>query len=144
MALKDKKIPGGRKVDPALAGAIRAGLKGGRLDCAVAFKLSGERGIPPLAVGEAADSLDLHLSRCQLGLFGFPGHAKAWNGPGWKDAAPPPGFEEAVRAVLEPDGSLSCVAAWRVADRFGIARAQAGYHASRLKIKIKRCQLGAF
>jgi hypothetical protein len=144
MALKDKKIPASRTVDEALADAIRMRLRDGRLDCAAAFALAREMEITPLSVGEAADSLDVHLSHCQLGLFGFPGHAKAWEGPGWKETQPPAGFEEAVRAVLEPDGSLSCAAAWTVADRFGVGRIQIGHLASGWKIKIKRCQLGAF
>lgn len=144
MALKDKKVPENRTVEPALAGAIRARLTAGKLDCAAAFALAEEIGIASLAVGEAADSLGLHLGHCQLGLFGFPGHAKAWEAPDWKDAALPAGLDEAVRAVLAPDGSLSCAAAWSVADRFGFERVRIGRHASRLGIKIKRCRLGAF
>ncbi len=144
MALKDKKIPAGRPVDTALAEAIRGRLIDGTVGCAAAFTLAKEKGIAPLSVGEAADSLGIHLSHCQLGLFGFPGHAKVWDSPGWKEANAPAGIEEAVRSALDPDGSLSCAAAWTVADRFHVARAQVDRFASRLKIKIKRCQLGAF
>jgi hypothetical protein len=144
MALKDKKMPEGREIEPALAEAIRARSKDGRLNCAAAFVLAKEKGIAPLAAGEAADSLGIHLSRCQLGLFGFPGHAKAWERPGWKEADIPNGLEAAVRSALDPDGSLSCGAAWIIADRFGVGKAQVGFLASRLNIKIKRCQLGAF
>jgi hypothetical protein len=144
MALKDKKIPEGRTVEPGLANAIRARLKDGLLDCAAAFIVAKEKGIPPLAAGEAADSLSIHLSHCQLVLFGFPGHTKAWERPGWKEADIPNGLEAAFRSALDPDGSLSCAAAWSIADRFGVGRAQIGFFASRLNIKIKRCQLGAF
>jgi hypothetical protein len=144
MALKDKKMPKGRAVDPGIADAIRTRLKDGKLDCAAAFILAREKGIAPQAVGEAADSLGIHLSRCQLGLFGFPGHAKAWQVKGWKDAGTPEGFEEAVRSALGPDGNLSCAAAWTLADRFRLARAQVGFLTNRLNIKIKSCQLGAF
>jgi hypothetical protein len=144
MALKGKKIPKSGTVDPVLAGAIRVRLKDGLLDCAAAFALAKEKGVAPLNTGEAADSLGIHLSHCQLGLFGFPGHTKAWESPGWKEADMPEGLEVAVRSALDPDGSLSCAAAWAIADHFGAGRAQLGFHASRLKIKIKRCQLGAF
>jgi len=144
MPLKEKKIPGGRKIEPALAEAFRARLKDGKLDCAEAFDLAKEKGIAPLAVGEAADSLGIRLSHCQLGLFGFPGHAKAWESPGWKEADIPQGLEAAVRSALDPDGRFSCAAAWIVAERFGVGRARVGFLASRLNIKIKRCQLGAF
>lgn len=144
MALKDKKISAGRAVEPALADAIRARLKEGRLDCVAAFVLAKEKGVTPLAVGEAADSLGIHLSHCQLGLFGFPGHAKAWETPGWNEAPMPKGFEAAVRSSFGSDGSLSCASAWTLADRFGVGRVQVGFLASRLRIKIKRCQLGSF
>jgi hypothetical protein len=144
MGLKRKSILKSRTVQPALADAIRARLKDGRLDCTAAFILAREKRLSPLAAGEAADSLGLHLSHCQLGLFGFPGRAKAWESPGWKEAAPPEGLEAGIRSALGPDGSLSCSAAWAVADRFGVRRDQLGFLANRLKIKIKRCQLGAF
>ena len=144
MALKGKKIPEGRAVEPPLADAIRARLKDGRLDCAAAFVLAKEKGFAPLTVGQAADSLGIHLSRCQLGLFGFPGRTKAWESPGWKGAEMREGLEAAVHSALDPDGNLSCFAAWAIADHFGSGRAQVGFLASRLKIKIKRCQLGAF
>lgn len=144
MALNGKKIPESRAVEPALANAIRARLKDGRLDCAAAFILAREKGLSPLAAGEAADSLGIHLSHCQLGLFGFPGRAKAWESPDWKEAAPPEDLEKSMRSALDPDGSLSCAAAWAVADLFGVGRAQLGFLANRLRIKIKKCQLGAF
>jgi len=144
MALIDKKIPAGRPVDPVLSEAIRDRQIDGTVGCAAAFTLAKEKGIASLAVGEAADSLGIHLSHCQLGLFGFPGHAKAWDSPVWKESNLPADLEEAIRSALDPDGSLSCAAAWTVADRFGVPRAQVGLFASRLNIKIKRCQLGAF
>jgi len=144
MALKNKKLIKDHEVEPALAEAIQARLKHGMLDCVAAFILAKEQGTAPFALGEAADSLGIHLSHCQLGLFGFPGHAKAWERPGWKKTDVPNGFETAVRSVLDPDGSLSCSAAWGLDDRFGVGRAQVGFFASLLNIKIKRCQLGAF
>lgn len=144
MAINGKKIPGDRAVEPALADAIQARLKEGKLDCVAAFVLAKEKGITPLAVGEAADSLGIHLSHCQLGLFGFPGHAKAWETPGWREAPMPKGFKAAVRSSLGSDGSLSCASAWTLADRFGVGRVQVGFLAGALGIKVKRCQLGAF
>jgi len=144
MALKDKKVPEGREVEPALADAIRARLREGRLDCTAAFAVAKQKNFAPLAVGEAADSLGVHLSRCQLGLFGYPGRAKAWENPGWKRTEIPKDLEPAVCSAVGQDGILSCAAAWDVADRFSVGRAQVGFLANRLNIKIKRCQLGAF
>ena len=144
MALNGKKIPEGRAVEPALADAIRARLKDGRLDCSAAFALAKEKGFAPLTGGRAGDSFGSHLSRCQLVLFGCPGRTKAWENPGWKGAEMRAGLEAAVHSALDPDGNLSCSAAWAIADRFGSAKVQLGFLASRLKIKIKQCQLGAF
>ena len=144
MSLKNKKIRINREIDLTLAEAIRSRLKDGKLDCAAAFALAREKNLTPLAVGEAADSLGIRLSHCQLGLFGFPGHGKAWENPGWKEIPIPKDLEAAIRSVLDPDRSLSCAMAWKLASRFGIDRVHLGFLASRLHIKIKRCQLGAF
>ena len=144
MALKDKDPVVNRSIDPALAEAVRDRITGGTLDCTAAFALAAEKGVPPKAVGEAADDLGVHLSRCQIGLFGFPGHAKAWDQTEWEEPAAPQGFEEAARAALDPDGSLSCAAVWALAGHFALPRATAGFLADGLKLKIKRCQLGAF
>ncbi|MDW7759605.1 MAG: hypothetical protein SCM96_03080 [Acidobacteriota bacterium] len=144
MALKDKDRAVNRAVDPALAEAVRDRIQGGTLDCTAAFALAAEKGVAPKTVGEAADDLDVHLSRCQIGLFGFPGHAKAWDQPDWKEPETPGGFEEAAHAAVDSDGSLSCASIWALAGRFGIPRAAAGFLADGMKFKIKRCQLGAF
>ena len=69
MGFLDKKIDGNLKIDDALAAAIRARLRDGRLPCAAAFAIAEELGIPRSEVGRAADALGIRLSRCQLGAF---------------------------------------------------------------------------
>ena len=54
-----------------LAAKIRGSLIDGQLRCATAFGVAGELGVQPLAVGLAANELDVALSHCQLGLFGY-------------------------------------------------------------------------
>ena len=51
--------------------AIRKSLKEEKLPCAVAFKVAGEQGVPPSEVGDLATDLDIRVSHCQLGLFGY-------------------------------------------------------------------------
>jgi DNA invertase Pin-like site-specific DNA recombinase len=69
MALKDKKPNGNLKIDEALAAAIRARLRDGRLPCAAAFLIAEELGVSLREVGRAADALGIRLSHCQLGAF---------------------------------------------------------------------------
>ncbi len=69
MAFKDKKPDGNLKIDDALAAAIRARLRDGRLSCAAAFAIAEELGVPRSEVGRAVDALGIRLSRCQLGAF---------------------------------------------------------------------------
>ena len=69
MALKNKKPEENLIIDDALAAAIRARVRDGRLTCAAAFLVAEELGIPRSEVGRAADALGIRLSRCQLGAF---------------------------------------------------------------------------
>ena len=69
MGFKDKKIDENLKIDDALATAIRARLRDGRLTCAAAFAIAEELGVPRREVGRAADALGIRLSHCQLGAF---------------------------------------------------------------------------
>ena len=145
MALKDKKIApeAEARVDGGLAAALRARLSGGRLPCAAAFLVAAKHEVTRAEVGRAADALGIRLSRCQLGLFGFPGQAKRW-APGSPIPRVPEGFAAAVRKVRGPDGSVTCAALWAVAESHGLAKAAAGHFTDHLGIKIRRCQLGAF
>ncbi len=141
MALPDKPVPS-TSVDEALAQVLRARVDAeGRLPCAVAFAIAAERDLSPLAVGEAADGLGLRLTRCQLGLFGYPGHAKGW------DAIPAdtPIPEELVAALRAADNEgVACLTLWEIAARFGVSRLFVGYVAESLGLKVRACQLGAF
>jgi hypothetical protein len=110
-----------------------------RLRCAEAFRIAERRGVAPLAVGEAADALEVRLSRCQLGLFGY-GEKKRIVAPA--DAVTPE-LEQAIREGMILD-RLPCAAAWAVATRFGIARLDVANAAETLGIGISECQLGAF
>lgn len=142
MALSDKPTSA-LSVESSLAQAIRTRLNDeGRLPCAQAFIIAAEHNLEPLAVGQAADALSVRLTRCQLGLFGYPGHAKGW------DALPAdlpiaPELEAALRAAGDEAG-ISCRTLWELAARFGVSRLVIGYVAERLGFKVKACQLGAF
>lgn len=54
-----------RKVEEALA----ARAKDGRIACREALKLADELGVPPIRIGEAANTLKIKIKGCQLGCF---------------------------------------------------------------------------
>jgi len=143
MALNEKKIPAGAKADEALAKQIRARVAGGTLSCAEAFAAAEAGKVPPLKIGKTADVLGIHLSHCQIGLFGYPGHAKGWaEGAGFGPA--PDGLEEAIKRKAGREGQVTCLDLWELAERHGVPRILAGYITDRMGIRIKGCQLGAF
>ncbi|MHB8056078.1 MAG: hypothetical protein ACYDH3_12615, partial [Candidatus Aminicenantales bacterium] len=76
MALKDKKLPTGLKPDPTLVAEIgRLKNAEGTIACIAALRLAVKAEVKSEAVGRTLDALSVHLSRCQLGLFGYPGRA---------------------------------------------------------------------
>ena len=144
MALENKTLPTDLTADPAIASAIGTRLQDGLLTCAAACSAAAELRVNPAEVGRCADALRIHLSRCQLGLFGFPGHSKGWEPAGVAALPVPDGLEDALRAARDERGEIGCSAVWREADRFGVSRVQAGFVADRIGITIRHCQLGAF
>lgn len=144
MALDDKKLPDDLVADPRIADDVRARLRDGMLSCRAAFESAAWLKVPPARIGRTADALRLRLTECQIGLFGFPGHAKGWAAAGVESLIVPPGLEASLRAALGPDGAISCLAIWKAAEANGVSRMQAGFIADRLGLRIRHCQLGAF
>lgn len=145
MALADKKLPLDLKPDERIAAEIRPRLDAeGMMSCATAMQIAVHMGVAPEAVGRTLDALGIHLTRCQIGLFGYPGHAKGWAQAGTADRPEPTGLINALNGVADPAGTLSCVRIWEATERIGVSRLQAGFAADRTGRKIIGCQLGAF
>ncbi len=142
MALEEKTLPEDFVVDAALAAAIETALTDGLLPCAVAFRVAETHVVAPLLVGQTADVLGIRLTRCQLGLFGYPGHAKGWDA--LAGTAISEDLAAAVRAAADEAGGIACARLWELAVQFGISRLQIGYVADQLGLRIGACQLGAF
>lgn len=123
------------KVRQALEGAASDGF----LPCAAAFDVAASLNISPATVGEYADEFGFHLSRCQLGLFGYPPHKKIVEPLETVDGA----LADAIREGLVND-RLPCQTAWEIAERFNIPRMRVSAACETLGIKIKPCQIGAF
>ena len=54
---------------PEQVGRVKELAPGGRLDCAMAFKLAEEFGIPRSRMGNVLDGLGVRIRNCQLGCF---------------------------------------------------------------------------
>jgi hypothetical protein len=145
MALTDKKLSPDLKPDERIAAEIRPRLDAeGMISCATAMQIAVHLGVKPEAVGHTLDALGIHLTRCQIGLFGYPGHAKGWAQAGTADLPEPAGLIDDLNGVADSAGTLSCVRIWEAAERFGVSRLQAGFAADQTGRKIIGCQLGAF
>ena len=134
-----KKHPPHLKVNQEIASAVKANSSENKIFCANAFKIVGEMGVKLSEVGFTIDSLEISLTKCQLGLYGY--------GPERKAIKPMESvnkdLEEAIQNSLE-EGRLSCVSAWGIAEKFNIAKMDVSSACETMKIKIGSCQLGAF
>jgi hypothetical protein len=59
----------GSNMDEAIEREMRAALVGGKLPCAVAFRIARELGVVPKVIGDAANRLNIKIAKCQLGCF---------------------------------------------------------------------------
>jgi hypothetical protein len=134
----DKHGPG-EQPDETIKAAVMGREKNGMISCAEIFKIAGETGALPADVGKTTDLLDIRLSKCQLGLFGYQPEKKIVKPV--PDAAPE--ISAAIRDELV-DGVLPCRHAWGVASRFGVPKMRVSGICEAMGVKIKPCQLGAF
>jgi len=125
-----------------IAKAIREKSPGGALSCAMGEKISKELKVDMAEVGKTADLLEMKIKECQLGLFGWgdkPGHGK--------DIRAIDSVPVEIKSALEKavtNGTVSCAAAWRIADQLSVKRKVVSAACEALKLKIRPCQLGAF
>ncbi len=134
-----KKHKGSIKLDPSIKEAVLKHSKEENLPCAVAFEIAKEMGVEAAKVGKTVDLLNIRLSKCQLGLFGYMPEKKIikpqdTENQDLKDAM--------MNAVV--DGKLPCKDAWDIASGFKIRKMTVSGVAEAMGIKIKPCQLGAF
>lgn len=134
-----RKHPPSAVLEERLASALRAKIKDGHISCAAAHGVAGDLGRPPADIGRAIDLMEVRLSRCQLGLFGYTPEKRMVKKADQWDAA----LETEIRAALL-DGRLPCAAAWSIADGRQLSRLEIANVCEALAIKIRPCQLGAF
>ncbi len=135
----DKKHPEGSRVDDELKQEIIEQVKKNNITCKKAEEIADETGFSLAETGRAIDILNINITKCQLGLFGYCESKKIVQPA--KDITP--GLKASIMSALE-DEKLPCAAAWEIADKFNISRMKVASACEALEIRVKPCQLGAF
>lgn len=133
------KHPQGTELNAAIAADIEKKAQNNGLSCAAAHAIAEAIGAAPAEVGRNMDLMEVRLSKCQLGLFGYSPNKKIVT-PAESVATE---LEAAINAIAV-DGRLSCESAWQVAAAQGIKRLELSAACEALGLKVKPCQLGAF
>jgi hypothetical protein len=128
----------GTQIDPLLQAEIRHHISKNELPCAVAFQVCQKLGIPPADIGKTADLMNLRLTQCQLGLFGYTPEKKIV-----KPQPPEPKLKQAIMAK-QKENRLACIAVWEIASNHNQGKMAVSGACEALNIRIKPCQLGAF
>ncbi len=135
-----KKHTSQEKPHAEAAEKIRRVLKGDSLPCAAAFSIAAECDISADEMGKTLDLLEVRLSRCQCGMFGYPEpdkkRIKALT-------EMPPGLEDEIRQAVYND-AVPCVDVWKMAEKLNISKLIAACGCETLGFRIKPCQLGSF
>jgi hypothetical protein len=143
MAKKDKghystKHPG-VSVKKEVAELLKKKRVDGAMTCPLAFQVAGELNMTTVEIGQALDILEIPISKCQLGLFGYSPVSRIIQ----PAESVPEDLEAAIRKAMT-DGRLPCAAAFQVAADFKLAKIRVSSACEKLKIRISACQLGAF
>jgi hypothetical protein len=122
---------------------IKSSLVNGQLPCTVAHVIAYEIDVKPLQVGQTADEMEVAISLCQLGCFGYgpkaEGKSKILRPTAKKDER----LMERLRSMVV-EGSIPCTRLWQIAAEFGLERLAVSNAAETLGPKISPCQLGCF
>lgn len=128
-----------KRLNRDIAQAIEKRLVKGEITCAEASSIADELKVTMGEVGVAIDLLELRITKCQIGLFGY-GDKKTMIEPAGTVSAE---LENAIRGALV-DGRLPCVASWKIAQQVNVPKMHVAAACEALNIRIKPCQLGAF
>lgn len=114
-----------------------------QLPCAAGFRVAEQVGATPAQVGQMANELDIRLTRCQLGLFGYGSKAEGTHRIVKAMQDIPPKLEAAIRQAWNGPG-ITCGQAWEIADEIGVSKRDVADACEALGVRITVCQLGAF
>ncbi|MDI6725728.1 MAG: hypothetical protein QMD32_02100 [Smithellaceae bacterium] len=133
------KHPSEKKANPNIARLIDKYAKEGKITCNQSFMIAEELKIPPAAVGMAIDMMEVSITHCQLGLFGYSPERRTIK----PVESPAPALVVAIRCAREIS-AVSCAALWEIASANSVSKMEAAGTCEALGIKIRPCQLGAF
>lgn len=122
---------------------LRNSLKDSKLPCAVAFRIAQEHSVAPGEVGDLATGLDIRISHCQLGLFGYGPKAQGLH----KIVRPAETVSADVEKALRDrtaDGNITCIDAWAVAKKMRIPKMEVAAAIEALGLRLIQCQLHCF
>jgi len=134
------KHPEGENAHPKAAELIKKHAKEGKINCVRAHAISDELDISPGEVGKTIDLLEIRISRCQLGLFGY-GKEKG------SIVTPTESVSDEVKAKIMnalKNKKVSCLSLWNIAAETGMSKLEVSAACEALGQKICCCQLGAF
>ncbi len=126
-------------LDPKLSKTIKAAASDGLLSCVSAHKAAKALGCKPGEIGIQSDLLELRISQCQLGLFGYSPDKKNLD----PDIEIPANLNDAIFDTQD-EGRISCRQCWDMAKACKVSRLEVGSACDKKEIRIKPCQLGAF
>ena len=129
----------GEEIERVVAEEASGAGDEGRLSCARARGVAKRLGVVPEEVGDAADRLGMRIVDCQLGCFGF----KKATHEDLDSVHVPEDLAEAITTSLV-DGYLHCTVAFEVARKLKATPKQVGDAATKLQVRISKCQLGCF
>lgn len=129
-------------MDPLIE-RIRERMHDGSMPCTAAHTTAWEMDVAPQKVGELLDQMEVPVTMCQLGLFGYGLKAEGKS----KLLRPMSRLDSEIEARLrarEHDGRISCRAVWDIAGELDVERLVVGNTADALGLRITPCQLGCF
>jgi hypothetical protein len=109
------------------------------LPCALAFEIASRLNLPAAEVGITSDLLNIKISKCQIGLFGYQPTNKLVSA----EKAPSAALRDALSAA-QTGNRITCNMAWDLAARLKVGKIAVGNACEAMGIKVKQCQLGAF
>jgi len=127
------------QIDQKLLETIKAHLQSDKLPCLAAFDIAEKNQIAVQTVAQTVDISGIRLSKCQLGLFGYP--------PENKIIKPLNSIEPELKQVIDntqKENIIQCAEVWKIAKELGMKKLHVSCACETLKLKIKGCQLGAF
>ena len=115
----------------------------GEMPCIAAHTVAWETNTTPQQVADILNELDVRVTQCQIGLFGYGPKAEGKS----KLIRPMPALDPDLKARIEakaPKGVISCRVAWDIAGELGIERLAVGNTADAMGLRILPCQLKCF